>query len=362
MRVLHAVLLLSDEPGIVQQLAWEREAAHDLGLPWDVFIFDAWSALREARSPWRLAPRAFTSVVGRFLFYRELIKRARRYDVILVRHMPFDPLRAWAIRKMDCLTGSVHHTKVQAELRAPGGGGAALRSVLEGWWGTRSLRRCDFVVGVTEEIAQHESVRAGRNVPALVYPNGCTIRTTDNASLKQTVRSATASLLFVSSNFTPWQGLDYLLENLATTTDDFTLHLVGNLSASDDRRARADRRIQVHGRLSAQEIGVLATTCWVGLSAFGLDRKDMTEACALKVREYLKYGLPVYAGYQEQFPEDFPFFRRGPANFSQILAYAESVKRVPAPDVLEEAAQYIDKKGLLGKLYSDMQLGLGFGS
>ena len=73
----------------------------------------------------------------------------------------------------------------------------------------------------------------------------------------------------------------------------------------------------------------------------------MKQACTLKVREYLLRGVPVYAGYDDVFPDGFRAYRKGPASISLILSYAREVRQLPRLDVVHEAEKFISKKILL---------------
>ncbi|MFX8895379.1 glycosyltransferase family 1 protein, partial [Acinetobacter baumannii] len=87
--------------------------------------------------------------------------------------------------------------------------------------------------------------------------------------------------------------------------DDFILHIVGDVSVEDELLAKKDSRVILHGPLTNIEISQLMSKMWIGLASFGLFRKRMKEACTLKVREYLNYGLPIYSGHKDIFPEEF---------------------------------------------------------
>ena len=71
----------------------------------------------------------------------------------------------------------------------------------------------------------------------------------------------------------------------------------------------------------------------------------MTEACTLKVREYLRAGLPVYAGHRDSaLPEISNYFRQGPAQWRAILEYARAVRPVSRATIALAARPLIDKK------------------
>lgn len=358
MRILHAVLMSTPQRGILQQMTWEAEAARALGLPWRSVVFGPSVVADQAPDLVARAPRepgfergGGPAAVREWLrwrrgFYAWLREQARSADLVLLRHTLHDPLRPWAVRRLGVPVVSVHHTLEVPELLA---GGRRRAARVEQAVGGASLRRGAGIVGVTEEILRYEQSRMNRPLPGHVYPNGTMIPVTP---LPGEVPDYEApQLLFVSDEFVPWHGLDRLLASLAKSEEPLLLHVVGTLSDEDRAAAEQEPRVVLHGRLTPAGIAALARTCTVGLTSFALDRKDMTQACTLKVREYLQQGLPVYAGHLEVFPESFPYVRSGTADVASIVAYARTMAGTRRETVRDTAAPYIDKRMLLADLY-----------
>jgi len=89
----------------------------------------------------------------------------------------------------------------------------------------------------------------------------------------------------------------------------------------------------------------------------------MFEACPLKVRAYLAAGLPVYAGHPDIFPIAFPYYRQGKCDFKAITDFALENRAVEKADIALASKPYIDKKALVGSLYSFVENHAGsFGS
>lgn len=368
MRVLHAALLMSDEPGIRRQMQWEQQAADELELPWTTWAYESprhaniprlassTSALDRLNS---VASRAGSSLPARRAFYEELIERSADYDLVLLRSTRHDPFRKGAIRRLACRVASVHHTLEGPELLSLGPVNGRVRAGLEAIFGPPALRASDAVVGVTGEIVEYEQGRARKTMPGLVYPNGCVIAPDDRQAALTDGRGQVPELLFAASAFTPWQGLDLLLDSFAGNSREFVLHLVGRVAQEDLGRATADPRIRVHGALEADQVRALAHRSWLGLSSFALARKRMSEACPLKVREYLSYGLSVYAGHPDVFPAQVTFFEQGPPDIADILRFADARRRVSPSLTLEEARPFVEKQLILGRFYDDLVRVLG---
>ena len=128
------------------------------------------------------------------------------------------------------------------------------------------------------------------------------------------------------------------------------LHIIGNISASSDHR---DDRIVFHGVRDEQYIEEIASECDVGLSSFALFRKNMSEACPLKVRQYLAMGIPVYSGHVDSgLPPDFPYYKNGGLNLNALLNFAKYSRCFSREEVRSASSKYIDKKLLMKKLIS----------
>ena len=134
-----------------------------------------------------------------------------------------------------------------------------------------------------------------------------------------------------------------------------SFHLVGTIPLLLQTKISAEPKFKCHGRLTSKEIHSLAIQCSLGLSSFALDRKRMNEACALKVREYLALGLPVYGNYKESFSPDFPYYRQGEPTIEAILSFAQEISPVRRQKVKEESIPHIDKTLLLKRLYLSLQ-------
>jgi glycosyltransferase involved in cell wall biosynthesis len=369
MKILHAAFFNSlPIPGIANQMQWEQLAARANGLAWDARIFCVYPGgagdifVRFPGAPLSDRPgfikKACFWVNFRVSYYTWLSSQAAEYDAFLLRYSVYDPFQLLFLIFNGKKCYLVHHTLEVNELsQAKGRIKRALTVCAEKMIGSLAVTLSRGLVGVTSEILQYERGRAWRSKSrGYVYPNGILY---DAAVPVKLVRSESRIpvLLFVASHFAPWHGLDLLLDCLQDSKELFVLHLVGKLTDTQLKRASGDDRVIVHGRLDQSELRGLSEECWVGLSSFALFRQNMHEACTLKVRDYLRNGIPVYAGYQDVFPADFPFFRKGPPDIHSILEYANTVFGVDRKAVAEQARPFISKDGLLKRLYSDLVMG-----
>ena len=325
MSYVHAAVSMNPSAGVIRQMADEALAASALGLNWKVWLFKgADLGPRAAR-----LPALVRYMLLRVRFYVELARLARQAHVILLRHSPGDPflfLASFFLRSYF----TVHHTLEESELTSSPFPFARLQLILERYLGRRVIAGARGLVCLTPEIARHELARVpprlGRSV--FVHPNG--ILYADDSDMPADRRGDVPELIFVASYFFEWHGLDTLLDSMDESDEDGRLHLVGTLPATARSKAEADPRVLIHDQLAPSQLDPLIAQCWLGLSSFGLSRKGMTEACTLKVRDYLQSGLPIYAGHRDSaLPADFAFFRNGPAQWSAIIEYARVMRTVP---------------------------------
>ena len=341
----------------------EQSAANRLGLDWETRVFCPRGSSYQGdlavytKKHLRGTRRTFTKKAYDWFKIRQeysqwLRKVESDYDLLLVRYNVHDPFLLHFLRSTSTPTYLVHHTLEGSELKGSGGKMGHLRALADRFIGRRAIAMATGVIGVTPEICDYEQ----RRLPApldqsLVYPNG--IEYDSDVCLDR--RGKVVELLFVASKFSPWHGLDRLLASILKSEDDFILHLVGELRAPDLLLAEADPRVRLHGRLSEDEIQSLASACTLGLSSLALDRNGMEQACTLKVRHYLRMGLPVYASYLDVFPNSFSYYRSGPPELTEILRFAVECAEYSREDVSETARPFIEKISLLRGLAQAIQ-------
>ena len=221
---------------------------------------------------------------------------------------------------------------------------------LERHFGARSLRSAAGIAGVTPEILAHERSRRVNCAPAtFVYPNG---RLLDDAPPID--RRGGLRLAFVASEFAPWQGLNELVEAVTSTSGDFALDVVGALSETQRRLCARDTRIVAHGLVNGDQLSAILAGASAGIAALRADGKGLTQACSLKVRDYLAAGVPVVSGHDDVFPGDFPYYRRTGTDIDAILAAAHEWRSVDRATVREAARPHIDKVELVRRLHGEL--------
>lgn len=351
MKILHASFQRFWAPGIAAQVEAEQWAAEQLGITWTSRLFVAHT--EDVRSRVVVGPiGADSSGASRREFYLWLKAelKSQDYDLLILRYVPAAPDQVFFLNQVKIPVFLAHHTLEGRELAAEGGVKSWIKRSVEGLCAFLSLRRCAGIVAVTPEIAQYESRRGlKRRAPVHIYPNG--IATTEGQMKEDARAGVVPVLLFVAAHFSPWHGLDRFLASAGASSEKFLVHIVGNVGEGDVHRVECDDRFVFHGPSSRDKISTLAQQSWVGLSSFAMDRIGLSQACTLKVREYLSQGLPVYAGYEEVFDGGFSYVESGPCEIDQILNFAKRAKDWSRAEVVEASRPHIDKRYLLQVLH-----------
>ena len=362
MKVLHAASLLRPLPGIASQMTMEQLAAQASGISWQSRLVtpSGWAQETDVVKLIQINSKR-ADRLGKMLawfmfnltFMCWLKTQEKSFDVVLLRYSLHDPFQWLFILWSKKPVLLVHHTLELPELARQGSFSGKLRAMLDGIFGFLSIRASSGVVGVTKEICHYEIQRARQPaVPYYVYPNGIDFNTKYVADKRGDI----PEFLFVASYFYDWHGLDILLSKLRDSDAALKLHVVGDISAEDNAVALQDSRVILHGLKTEEEIELIAASCWVGLASFALDRKKMYEACTLKVREYLKMGLPVCGGYTEVLPADFVFYKKLALEIPALLESAFLWRTASRQQVNQVSHAAIDKKILLNQLYQQLQL------
>lgn len=102
-------------------------------------------------------------------------------------------------------------------------------------------------------------------------------------------------LVFIGSYIQPWQGVDKILW-LANKFSNWKFDIIGT---SSNEINNIPPNITLHGFLPSYKYIPIMAKANVAIGPLALYRKGMEETSALKVLEYLAYGIPVIIGYKE---------------------------------------------------------------
>lgn len=368
MKILHSAALLSPSSGMLKQMLWEQEASKNLHYHWNTVMYcpsgdNNTFIPDDLQKICKFDTNIFhSSDTKRIVKIQNWLKLRQNYykwlalqdcDVYLLRYYVHDYLQYQFIKTIKKPVFLIHHSFEIPELALPNTFSAYIRSCSENFIGKLSLNAAFGLIGVTPEILRYEQNRLGKKAKqtqnCLIYPNGFNFK---NHQIPLDNRdSSDINILFLATNFDPWHGLDLLIQELKSTNAHFTIHIVGKISIFEKCELESDTRVRLHTSLTSKEIGDLASICDIGLSSFALMRKNMEQACTLKVREYLSNGLPVYSGHKDIFPDDFIFYKYESLNLERMLTYARSMKKYSRNEIILQSTGYIDKESLVKNLY-----------
>ena len=182
------------------------------------------------------------------------------------------------------------------------------------------------LVCVTEELAR---LFAPLGLPTAVVPNG--IRLEDYPQLLPP-RNSSPTLLFIGHAWerikSPLKGASFKyfgIEKILKIAENFpewSFNIVGfNIKSPLPN-------VHFYGHLGRSDYETLVRSTDVAIGPLGLYAKFMEEACPLKVREYLAYGLPVIIGYQDtDFPGGAPFLLQLPNTPDNVENSLDLIKR-----------------------------------
>jgi hypothetical protein len=150
----------------------------------------------------------------------------------------------------------------------------------------------------------------------------------------------TPNLIFIGSPGLPWHGVDKIIK-LANHFKDWKFHIVGY--TSKDINLNIPSNVTCYGYLNKNDYENLMLISDIAIGSLALHRNDMDEACTLKVREYLAYGIPTIIGYQDtDFMEGHPYILQISNKEDSIETHKEQIlkfvdewadKRVPAEKI-----------------------------
>lgn len=143
-------------------------------------------------------------------------------------------------------------------------------------------------IGVTKEIGQ-QFEKYGK--PIITISNGIEIK---NRNIIPPVNDR-AQIIMVCSPNMPWHGEDKFIK-MAALLSQFDFHIVGPVQTIPQMDFK---NIFFHGYQSGIELGNLYSQMDIGVGTLALHRKNMIEACPLKVREYATFGLPMILAYHD---------------------------------------------------------------
>ncbi len=339
---------------ILSKINMQAKVAKELGLPFDFYWLPKQTYPGDDRyTHLHIKPVGGGNPISvRLRQCRAIKELIEQYDLLLLRYPLIDPVMFLFLQDTHKIILE-HHTKEVPELKVNGD----IRLIFEKWMGGSWIKNFRAITAVTPEILDYEVARSGFKGPAGFFPNGIDLDTypatpVDSSALDP---SEPLQLVMVSTTFSPWHGLDALLEQIKSSSNlpPFELHLVGRLKPEMEKKYHDVPEFTLHGTLEREQVLNLYRRMHLGVGSLMFSTIGLTQATPLKVREYLAAGLPIVLGYNDPaIPEGFPFaLKQTGFNLMQALEFAESHRQTSRAKIRSAATPFIDSKVITKNLY-----------
>lgn len=185
-----------------------------------------------------------------------------------------------------------------------------------------SLSAADAFIFVTRELSESPDFKSYSR-KRTVIANGIEPQ---NYLFNEATKNNVPHLAFIGSPKQIWHGLDKI-KHLATVLSGCIIHVIGpNQEECAMTWGNKPDNIVIHGWLPQDAAQRILANVDVGISTLALHRKNMNEACPLKVRQYLAHGLPIIgAGIDTDIADDEQFYLRLPNEENNIIDNPEEI-------------------------------------
>ena len=181
------------------------------------------------------------------------------------------------------------------------------------------FKKASGFVTVTKEL---ESLLKEFDKPTLVCANG--IDLSEYVGAPPAINSRPV-LTFLGFPGYPWHGIDKVFQ-LAKMFPNWEFNIVGY--TAENFKEKIPPHMTVHGYLSKENYHKVLCATDIGIGSLALHRNFMNEACPLKSREYLAYGIPMIIAYKDpDFMNEPPFLLRLPNEENAIISHTEEIRK-----------------------------------
>ncbi|PLY10470.1 MAG: hypothetical protein C0626_05705 [Arcobacter sp.] len=158
---------------------------------------------------------------------------------------------------------------------------------------TRSilLKHAAGFVSVSHELI-HSPIFSKYKKPFIVVGNGYDF---NSAQYIHKENNKIVRFVFIGTPQQSWHGIDKVI-TMAKYFKNYEFHIIGMTNQELQTTAS---NITTYGYLTQEKSEEIIASCDIGISTLALHRKNMTEACPLKSRQYLACGLPIIIGYKD---------------------------------------------------------------
>lgn len=182
------------------------------------------------------------------------------------------------------------------------------------------LSFCSGFVFVTYELSNKEAYKKFNKAYAVI-PNG--IKLDEFVPLPPNY-SNDVNLVFLGQSDYLWNGVDKIL-TLAKNFPEWNFLIIG---FSNTRNKKDLTNVLFYNFLPREKYEELLKSADCAIGTLALHKKKMNEACPLKTREYLAFGLPVIIGYSDtDFLEGADFILTLPNHENNVNENLSEIKK-----------------------------------
>ncbi|AMD45212.1 glycosyltransferase family 4 protein [Bordetella holmesii] len=273
-----------DRSGVAKKIAAQADAWRRLGHHVQHFVLAPAESVDSPNVSRILSSGVRPPILAAALSGRSIGKALSQWqpDIVYLRQMLWWPgaIRAISVAPLVIEYNSIARNEYRRS--------APTKYLIECMSRKRFPRAASGLVAVTQELVDDVPAvgHALRTVISNGYDFGRVVPRTPPSNQRP-------QLLLVGSPGQDWHGVDKVIR-MAVLLPEFDFHLVVPGLAQS-----GPANVHFHGGLYGEALAQRYAQTDVALGTLALLRKGMRQAAPLKTREYLAYGLPVIAGYED---------------------------------------------------------------
>lgn len=198
-------------------------------------------------------------------------------------------------------------------------------------------KRCDAIIGITDEITAYQIKRSGNpDIPHMTLGNGFEVNA---VPIRQTPTNCGSNLNIICvADIAVWHGVDRLIQAIAQYKGSWNiqLHIIGRGDEVPHLKNLVttlgiNDHIIFHGFVHGEDLDRLFDQNHIAVGSLGIHRIGLSQLSTLKAREYCARGIPyIIACSDPDFPDDFPYILRLPAedspiDMNQVIMFASRI-------------------------------------
>ena len=360
--------------GVINKIKGQANAAQKLNIDMDFIVINRVKQEENGKIKFiklQLPSNKILNFIKRRYFKFLLIFKAidlSNYDRIILRYPLSTDLflykKFWSKYKGKVIT--IHNSNEIYELKNERNLEGRIKLFLEKRKAPKVLSNIIGLIGVSEEIRLNELKKINKRIPSLVIPNGADVESIPFTKFKP-FDNKTLKMIFVSSTFSPWHGLDRLLESLFhyKSSVNIELFLIGRIVNPIEKEALkklslSNVKIHLLGNLYGRDMDSYFSEATIAIGSLALYRNKMNETSTLKIAEYTARGIPFIYAYDDpniEGKENFALkFKNNPSliDVHEIIQFAKKVSVLEniSLEMRDYALKNIDWKVKIRQFYN----------